>query len=125
MKQTLFLTTNKRKKMVLDWPCTVYFTRFNRKTHIGVECSGARKTGRPRMTWKRTQKGTAECSEKLESGKRTSLRLNQVEDHEGPMFHRGAKAEKNCESITSWSRGLPEKLTGPQLLNKYPAFYGN
>ena len=25
---------------------------------------------------------------------------------------------------TPWSRGLPEKLTGPQLLKSFPAFYG-
>jgi hypothetical protein len=26
---------------------------------------------------------------------------------------------------TPWSRVLPEKLTAPQLLKKFPAFYGN
>jgi hypothetical protein len=25
---------------------------------------------------------------------------------------------------TPWSRVLPEKLTGPQLVKKFPAFYG-
>jgi hypothetical protein len=27
--------------------------------------------------------------------------------------------------LTPWSRVLLEKLTGSQLLKKYPAFYGN
>ena len=26
--------------------------------------------------------------------------------------------------LIPWSRGLPEKLTGPQLVKKFPAFYG-
>jgi len=26
--------------------------------------------------------------------------------------------------LTQWSRVLPEKLTGSQLLKKFPAFYG-
>ena len=26
--------------------------------------------------------------------------------------------------LTPWSRVLPEKLTGSQLVNKFPAFYG-
>ena len=29
-----------------------------------------------------------------------------------------------ANSITPWSRGLPEKLPGPQLLSKFTAFYG-
>jgi hypothetical protein len=29
------------------------------------------------------------------------------------------------EMITPWSRVLHEKLTGPKLLTKFPAFYGN
>jgi len=28
-------------------------------------------------------------------------------------------------SLTPWSRVLLEKLTGPQLVKKFPAFYGN
>jgi hypothetical protein len=27
-------------------------------------------------------------------------------------------------TTTPWNRGLPENLTGPQLLKKFPAFYG-
>jgi hypothetical protein len=27
--------------------------------------------------------------------------------------------------LTPWSRVLPEKLSGPQLLNKFPVFYEN
>ena len=27
--------------------------------------------------------------------------------------------------LTPWSRVLPEKLTGPQLIRKFPEFYGN
>jgi hypothetical protein len=27
--------------------------------------------------------------------------------------------------VTPWSRVLPEKLTGSQLVKKFPAFYGN
>jgi hypothetical protein len=30
----------------------------------------------------------------------------------------------NLLAITPWSTVLPEKLTRPQLLNKFPAFYG-
>jgi len=29
-----------------------------------------------------------------------------------------------CNYTTPWSRHLPEKLTGPQLVEKFPAFYG-
>ena len=36
--------------------------------------------------------------------------------------------EKYCiwltDQLTSWSTVLPEKLTGPQLVKKFPAFYG-
>jgi hypothetical protein len=30
----------------------------------------------------------------------------------------------SCSYLTTWSRVLPEKLTVPQLLKKFPAFYG-
>jgi hypothetical protein len=30
--------------------------------------------------------------------------------------------DKYSDSLTSWSRVLPEKLTGPQLVKKFPAF---
>ena len=29
------------------------------------------------------------------------------------------------KTLTPCSRGIPEKLTGLQLLKKFPAFYGN
>jgi hypothetical protein len=32
--------------------------------------------------------------------------------------------EKQCETLTPWSRVLLEKLTGLQLVRKFPAFYG-
>jgi hypothetical protein len=32
--------------------------------------------------------------------------------------------ECNTLKVTPWDRGSPEKLTGPQLLTKFPAFYG-
>ena len=34
------------------------------------------------------------------------------------------KIDTSCQHTTTWSRGLPEKLTGSQLLKKFPAFYG-
>ena len=40
----------------------------------------------------------------------------------------GSKYQKKGEEevtykLTPWTRVLPEKLTGPQLLKKFPAFY--
>jgi hypothetical protein len=29
---------------------------------------------------------------------------------------------RRYNTLTPWSRGIPEKLTGPQLLKKFPAF---
>jgi len=31
---------------------------------------------------------------------------------------------KQTNELTPWIRVLPEKLTGPQLVRKFPAFYG-
>jgi len=31
---------------------------------------------------------------------------------------------KQHNIVTAWSRVIPEKLTGPQLAKKFPAFYG-
>jgi hypothetical protein len=34
------------------------------------------------------------------------------------------KYTNKINSITPWNRALPEKLTCPKLLKKFPAFYG-
>ena len=50
----------------------------------------------------------------------------------GPKGHRKKKIIKITaderyklvsDQLTPWSRGLPDKLTGPQVLKKFPAFY--
>ena len=35
-----------------------------------------------------------------------------------------SKIYKLANELTTWSRGLPEKLTGPQLVTMFLAFYG-
>jgi hypothetical protein len=38
---------------------------------------------------------------------------------------RPARSDCNyTDKLTAWSRVLPKKLTRPQLLKKFPAFYG-
>jgi hypothetical protein len=37
----------------------------------------------------------------------------------------GRKTGAGCISETQWNRVLPEKLTAPQLVKKFPAFHGS
>jgi hypothetical protein len=49
----------------------------------------------------KNRKGPTEGWNKLERGKRSSLRQNQMEElHKGPVFHTGTKGEEEEEEIT-------------------------
>jgi hypothetical protein len=44
------------------------------------------------------------------------------------LTHHSLRTAQNCQStvfeLTPWSRVLPDKLTGLQVVKKFPAFYG-
>jgi hypothetical protein len=40
-----------------------------------------------------------------------------------PLFETKLKSIEKLSTLTSLSRVLPERLTGPQLVKKFPAFY--
>jgi hypothetical protein len=56
----------------------------------------------------------------------TSLEMRPVGRGERSATNRLTCFTVQCEKyeLTQWSRGLPEKLTGSELIKKFPAFYG-
>jgi hypothetical protein len=70
--------------------------------------------------WKRQSWGPRFCLSKLRSLHSFSVR------HDVTQWNRSVKLRvyRALYLLTSWSRVLLEKLTGLQLVKKFPAFYG-